>query len=153
MRASLLECRAELRRTRQLGKCRQTCVYRQTEQTRGVVCAALLEDGVELGRLGLSRVSFDTFESNVLFVLRYMIDAGVVGGGWVSAPAGKYAVGAAGVARGKLSTCQLDLHLHFRCVPALPCLALPMTICDRHLSCPWRAVLKSHRRETMHRHF
>ena len=76
--------------------------------------AALLEDGVELGPLGLPRTVFDTFESNVLFVLRYMIDAGVVGGGWVSAPAGKFHVGGA-AGRLKLSTCQLDIHMNYRC--------------------------------------
>jgi hypothetical protein len=85
--------------------------------TRGC-CAGLLEDGVDLGSLGLQRMSFDTFESNVLFVLRYMIDAAVVGGCWVSAPRGKYRVGGAG-GRPKLSTCQLDLHLSYRCGPPL----------------------------------
>jgi DNA polymerase elongation subunit (family B) len=70
---------------------------------------------VELGALGLHRITFETFESNVLFVLRYMIDAGIVGGGWVSAPAGRYQIGGQN-GRPKLSTCQLDLHMNYRCV-------------------------------------
>jgi DNA polymerase delta subunit 1 len=64
----------------------------------------------------MHRVQFDTYESNVLFVLRYMIDAGVVGGCWVSVPAGKYDIGGKN-GRPKLSTCQLDLHLNYGCVP------------------------------------
>ena len=64
----------------------------------------------------VGRLSFSTFESNVLFVLRFMIDTGVVGGSWVSAHAGKYAVGGTGsnCTRSKLSTCQIDIHLSYR---------------------------------------
>jgi hypothetical protein len=38
----------------------------------------MVEEGIELHNLGFPRMMFETFESNVLFVLRYMIDAGVV---------------------------------------------------------------------------
>lgn len=31
-----------------------------------------------------------TYESNVLFALRFMIDCNVVGGNWIEVPAGKY---------------------------------------------------------------
>ena len=105
--------------------------------------AGLLEDGVELGRLGLPRTAFDTFESNVLFVLRYMIDAGVVGGGWVSAPAGKYHVGGAGGSRAKMSTCQLDLHLSYRCGRCAPLRSRLATL-FRYRSCcvsQWQATM------------
>ncbi len=34
--------------------------------------------------------SFLTYESNVAFVMRYMVDAGIVGANWVTLPAGKY---------------------------------------------------------------
>ena len=34
--------------------------------------------------------TFTTFESNVLFALRFMIDHDVVGGNWVELPAGQY---------------------------------------------------------------
>lgn len=83
---------------------------------------AVLEEGVELHALGTPRMQFDTYESNVLFVLRFMIDAGVVGGGWVSAPAGKWKLGSAqpGAQRKKLSTCQVDIHMSYRC--AFACL-------------------------------
>lgn len=72
----------------------------------------ILEDGVDLPHGG-GRIAFETFESNVLFVLRFMIDCGVVGGCWVSAPAGKYEVGGQGD-RGMLSTCQIDIHLNYK---------------------------------------
>ncbi|XP_062102921.1 DNA polymerase delta catalytic subunit-like [Humulus lupulus] len=34
--------------------------------------------------------SFMTYESNVLFALRFMIDCNIVGGNWIEVPAGKY---------------------------------------------------------------
>lgn len=34
--------------------------------------------------------SFMTYESNVLFALRFMIDCNVVGGNWIEVPVGKY---------------------------------------------------------------
>jgi DNA polymerase delta subunit 1 len=79
------------------------------------VHAAVLEDGIttNTGR----PLAFQTFESNVLFVLRFMIDCGVVGGCWVTAKASRYSVSAATGATGcrpKLSTCQIDLHLSYR---------------------------------------
>ena len=74
-----------------------------------------MEDGVDVPQTG--RLSFATFESNVLFVLRFMIDTGVVGGSWVTAHAGKYTVGGgSNSTRIKLSTCQIDIHLSYRCV-------------------------------------
>lgn len=65
----------------------------------------------------IGKLAFSTFESNVLFVLRFMIDTGVVGGSWVTVHAGKYAVGggSSNSKRSKLSTCQIDLHLSYRC--------------------------------------
>lgn len=80
--------------------------------------AAILEDGVDVPG-GAGRIAFETFESNVLFVLRFMIDCGVVGGCWVSAPAGKYEVGGT-KERAMLSTCQIDIHLNFKCDPGSP---------------------------------
>ncbi|XLT09012.1 hypothetical protein HN51_054805 [Arachis hypogaea] len=34
--------------------------------------------------------SFMTYESNVLFALRFMIDCNIAGGNWIEIPAGKY---------------------------------------------------------------
>lgn len=92
--------------------------YKVTMSLPNLVTPArtLLEEGLEIPSLGL-RMAFDTFESNVLFVLRFMIDCAIVGGCWVGAPAGKYALGGEG-GRPKLSTCQYDVHLSYRDVVA-----------------------------------
>ena len=47
--------------------------------------------------------SFMTYESNVLFALRFMIDCNVVGGNWIEVPAGKYKKTSK-----SLSNCQLE---------------------------------------------
>jgi len=47
----------------------------------------ILEDG--LGQYGSF---YPTYESNLLFILRFMIDCKVVGGNWLEAPAGKYKI-------------------------------------------------------------
>ena len=44
--------------------------------------------GLQLGSLGLR--TFTTYESNIAFVMRYMVDAGIVGANWVALPAGSY---------------------------------------------------------------
>jgi hypothetical protein len=49
-------------------------------------CARL--QGLQLGALG--QRTFTTYESNIAFVMRYMVDAGIVGANWVGLPAGKY---------------------------------------------------------------
>ena len=51
-------------------------------------CKKVLENGIT-GADG-KLYNFPTFESNVLFVLRYMIDTEIVGGSWVELKAGKY---------------------------------------------------------------
>jgi hypothetical protein len=61
-------------------------------------------------------MAFDPFESNVLFVLRFMIDCGVVGGCWCELPATKYALGGQ-PGRPKLSNCQIDAHVNFKYAP------------------------------------
>ncbi|XLR35408.1 hypothetical protein S83_063308 [Arachis hypogaea] len=47
--------------------------------------------------------SFMTYESNVLFALRFMIDCNIAGGNWIEIPAGKYKKTAR-----SLSNCQLE---------------------------------------------
>ncbi|KAL5993065.1 DNA polymerase delta catalytic subunit [Asimina triloba] len=51
-------------------------------------CRGILERGIQIDGLGTK--NFMTFESNVLFALRFMIDCNVVGGNWIEVPAGKY---------------------------------------------------------------
>lgn len=45
-----------------------------------------------------------TYESNVLFALRFMIDCNIVGGNWIELPAGKYKTAKSS------SYCQLEFN-------------------------------------------
>ncbi|VFQ91089.1 unnamed protein product [Cuscuta campestris] len=51
-------------------------------------CRGILDRGIQIDGLGMK--SFMTYESNVLFALRFMIDCGIVGGNWIEVPVGKY---------------------------------------------------------------
>ena len=51
----------------------------------------MLENGLRLEWLN-AQCAFITYESHVLFTLRFMVDCGVVGGGWVELPASSYQV-------------------------------------------------------------
>ena len=53
-----------------------------------------------------------TYESNVLYPLRFMVDCAVVGGNWVELPAGKYELTAPQVGRraGKQGAGELALQ-------------------------------------------
>jgi len=62
----------------------------------------ILERGIMIE--GLGSKSFLTYESNILFALRFMIDCNIVGGNWIELPAGKYRKAAR-----LMSYCQLEL--------------------------------------------
>ncbi|XP_076949772.1 DNA polymerase delta catalytic subunit-like [Bidens hawaiensis] len=51
-------------------------------------CRGILDKGIQIDGLGMK--SFMTYESNILFVLRFMIDCKIVGGNWIEVPAHKY---------------------------------------------------------------
>ena len=72
--------------------------------------AGILDRGIQLDGLGMK--SFLTYESNVLFALRFMIDCNIVGGNWIEIPAGKYKKTVK-----SLSYCQLE----FDCLYPLSC--------------------------------
>lgn len=67
----------------------------------------MLEKGITVPGLGMK--FFSTYESNLQFALRYMVDKNLRGGGWVELPKGSYRIRAAE----KTSTCQLELDVHF----------------------------------------
>ena len=58
---------------------------------RCCACAGILENGITMPWLN-AQAAFITYESHVLFALRFMVDCNVVGGGWVELPAGSYEV-------------------------------------------------------------
>eukprot|EP00960_Hanusia_phi_P064536 765821-Hanusia_phi.AAC.6 len=49
---------------------------------------SILENGIQISNLG--NRTFLTYESNVVFVMRYMVDAGIVGANWITLPANQY---------------------------------------------------------------
>lgn len=53
-----------------------------------ITLTGILERGIQIDGLGCK--SFMTYESNVLFALRFMIDCNIVGGNWIEVTAGKY---------------------------------------------------------------
>ncbi|KAM1443501.1 hypothetical protein ACFX2I_039776 [Malus domestica] len=65
-------------------------------------CRGILEKGILIDGLGMKK--FMTYDSNVLFALRFMIDCNIVGGNWIEVPAGKYKT------TKPLSYCQLEFH-------------------------------------------
>ncbi|KAF8011824.1 hypothetical protein BT93_I0077 [Corymbia citriodora subsp. variegata] len=69
--------------------------------TMVTTCRGILDRGIQIDELGMK--SFMTYESNILFALRFMIDCNVVGGNWIEVPAGKYRRTAK-----NLSYCQLE---------------------------------------------
>lgn len=72
--------------------------------------AGIFEQGIYIEALNMSR-SFVTYESNVLFALRFMIDHEVVGGNWIEFPPASYTFQGPGHSH-KLSHCQLEAHIH-----------------------------------------
>ncbi|CAA7034877.1 unnamed protein product [Microthlaspi erraticum] len=66
-------------------------------------CRGILDRGIQIDGLGMR--SFQTYESNIVFALRFMVDRDIVGGNWIEVPAGKYKKDAR-----TLSYCQLEFH-------------------------------------------
>ncbi|KAL8473507.1 hypothetical protein ACS0TY_030371 [Phlomoides rotata] len=69
-------------------------------------CRGILDRGIQIDGMGTK--SFMTYESNVLFALRFMIDCNIVGGNWIEVPGGKYKKTAR-----NLSSCQLEFDCLF----------------------------------------
>lgn len=63
----------------------------------------ILDRGIQIDGLGMK--SFQTYESNIVFALRFMVDRDIVGGNWIEVPTGKYKKNAR-----TLSYCQLEFH-------------------------------------------
>ncbi|KAJ3307302.1 DNA-directed DNA polymerase delta [Kappamyces sp. JEL0829] len=71
-------------------------------------CKRIYKEGFQVP--GLGTVScYQTFESNIPFTLRYMIDAKIQGMSWVELPKGSYRPRQAG----RVSTCQIEVDIHY----------------------------------------
>ena len=71
----------------------------------------MLEHGINVDSLQ-RHMTFTTYESGVLFALRFMIDCNIVGGNWVELKAGCYALSEASSAA-RQTHCQLEAHVHY----------------------------------------
>jgi DNA polymerase delta subunit 1 len=66
----------------------------------------ILESSVNIP--GYGDRTFLTYESNILFVMRFMVDTGMVGGGWVQVPKGAYRN-----VKQKQSHCQIEIDVSY----------------------------------------
>lgn len=73
------------------------------------VARAVLEGGFRFS--GFPVRCYPTFESNIVFTLRYMIDAKMVGCGWIEIPPMKYTVKNGD---DKISKCQIEVDVNFK---------------------------------------
>ena len=72
----------------------------------------MLETGFQIDSLHRAQ-SFTTYESHVLFALRFMIDCSISGGNWVELKAGGYKLLGLEDSR-KQSHCQLEVHVNYK---------------------------------------
>ncbi len=71
-------------------------------------CRAILEGSFALPNYGDRQ--YQTFESNIPFVLRFMIDRGILGASWIQIPVGKYRMTTKDRAS---STCQIEIDVAY----------------------------------------
>lgn len=77
-------------------------------------CRGILDRGIQIDGFGMK--IFKTYESNVLFALRFMIDCNIVGGNWIEVPTGKYKE-----TTKRLSYCQFEFDcLHTDLISHVP---------------------------------
>lgn len=80
---------------------------------------------VESGQVGLEWLPNSgylrgpTYETNVPYALRYMIDKSIVGGNWVELPPGAYSLASGGY--GSVTHCQIEAHVNYSSVISHPC--------------------------------
>ncbi|KAK9824535.1 hypothetical protein WJX72_011160 [[Myrmecia] bisecta] len=78
----------------------------------------MMETGIKIDSLNRT-MGFVTYESNVLFVLRFMIDCQVVGGNWVEFPVNCYK-SLAPHDGNKMTHCQIEVHVNYKSLISHP---------------------------------
>jgi DNA polymerase delta subunit 1 len=108
---------------------KQTILYYQPQKSRPFLkisvalpnlvasSKSVIEQGLSLPWLGCS-LHGPTYESNIPYALRYMIDASIVGGCWVEIPAGRYSLIHD---KSQQSHCQIEVHVNYSDVKSHPC--------------------------------
>ncbi len=98
----------------------------------------LLEEGVHIPDCGL--IKGQTYESNVPYVLRFMIDNEISGADWVELPAGKYSVRESAA---QTSRCTMEVDVFFNNLVSHPCSGIwsaiaPLRILSFDIECQGR---------------
>eukprot|EP01031_Cornospumella_fuschlensis_P034500 gene34500-41770_t len=101
-------------------------------------CKRLIDEGIHTSQ-GMS-IRGQTFESNVPFVLRFMIDENIQGSDWIELPAGKYAHVADSVAT---SRCTLEVDVAYNNIVSHECTGIyssiaPLRVCSFDIECGGR---------------
>lgn len=91
-------------------------LFGQDRQGSWCLHAGILQGGMNIASIGFSG-NFMTYESDVLFALRYMIDQSIVGCNWLELPPGSYRCTPASL---KVSHCQLEVHANYERVVSHP---------------------------------
>ena len=68
----------------------------------------MLEEGIKVYPYWTNIRPFNTYESNVLFPLRFLVDCNVGGSNWITIPAGDYAL-----TKSKASSCQIEIDVSY----------------------------------------
>ncbi|OAY64752.1 DNA polymerase delta catalytic subunit [Ananas comosus] len=69
---------------------KKSIMYYQPQQSQPFLKIVVALPTMVASCRGLGSRSFITYESNILFALRFMIDCNIVGANWIEAPIGKY---------------------------------------------------------------
>ncbi|KAJ1440146.1 DNA polymerase family B-domain-containing protein [Ochromonadaceae sp. CCMP2298] len=97
----------------------------------------LLEEGVQISGAGMLRGQ--TYESNVPYVLRFMIDNEISGADWVELPAGTYSVRGSGA----VSRCSVEVDVFYNNIKPHECVGVwssiaPLRILSFDIECQGR---------------
>ena len=94
-------------------------------------CRRLIEAGFPLaGQKGYFQSGL-SYETNIPFALRFMIDQGLEGGGWVTLEAGQWRH-----AKDNVSSCQIELDVHYEAVKPKEALKIaPIRILSYDIEC------------------
>lgn len=105
------------------------------------------DEGIMIPNYG--SIGGQTYESNVAFVLRYMIDNDISGANWIELPAGKYTIRPFNE---NVSRCNIEVDITFNHVISHPCQGVwnaiaPLRILSFDIECQGR---KGHFPEALH---
>jgi len=118
--------------------------FKVTVAVPGVVatCRSIIERGFKL-KNGIQFPSSTSYETNIPFVLRFMVDQQIVGGGWVKLDPGKSQFGTDMKTGPELkSTCQIEYSVHYEHVQPIEMIKLaPLRIFSFDIEC-WNPAEK-----------